>query len=322
MVNTNHVTSQATSPASSPASSPTAIPDYLCFLEGRYQRLCDARVSVLDRGFVFGDGIYEVVPVYGQRLFRFDEHMARLARNLQKVRITPPLQALDQWLETIRPLVTALAQNHGAADQLLYIQVTRGVAMRDHVMPTGIEPTLFMMSTPMKSPTAEQRHAGVACVTARDFRWERGDIKSVSLLGNVMARQLSADHQATETILLRDGAHGGPWLTEASASNVWIVHEGALLGPPKSEHMLEGIRVELLRELCEDCGIAYNLRPISEADLLAADEVLLSSATKEVLPVTRIDNEGVGHGALRGKPGPVYARLYEAYQRAKATQSI
>jgi D-alanine transaminase len=238
------------------------------------------------------------------------------------VRIAPPLEGEDRWLELIRPLVTALAQNHGAADQLLYIQVTRGVAMRDHVMPVGLEPTLFMMSTPMKPPTAEQRHGGVACITARDFRWERGDIKSISLLANVMARQLSADHQATETILLRDGAHGGPWLTEAAASNVWIVHEGALLGPPKSEHMLEGIRVELLRELCEDCGIAYNLRPISEADLRAADEVLLSSATKEVLAVTRLDGEAVGHGAMRGKPGPVYARLHEAYQRAKATQSI
>ena len=157
----------------------------------------------------------------------------------------------------------------------------------------------------------------MACVTARDFRWERGDIKSISLLGNVLARQISADHGALETIMFRDG-----WLTEAAASNVWIAHEGALLGPPKSEHVLEGIRVELLRELCADCGIAYNLRPISEADVLAADEVMLSSATKEILPVTRIDGELVGHGALRGKPGPVYARLYEAYQQAKLTMSI
>ncbi|MEP7283772.1 MAG: aminotransferase class IV, partial [Rubrivivax sp.] len=201
--------------------------------------------------------------------------------------------------------------------QLVYIQVTRGVALRDHVMPPDIEPTVFMMASPMKPPTAEQRHQGVACVTARDFRWERGDIKSISLLGNVLARQISADHGATETIMFRDG-----FLTEASASNVWVVHEGALLGPPKSEHVLEGIRVELLRELCEEEGIAYNLRPIPEADVLAADEVLLSSATKEVLPVTKIDGEGVGHGALRGKPGPVYARLHEAYQRAKRRQSI
>jgi D-alanine transaminase len=194
--------------------------------------------------------------------------------------------------------------------------------MRDHVMPKGLTPTLFMMTTPMKPPSAEQRHHGVACVTARDFRWERGDIKSISLLGAVMSRQLSADHGAVETVMLRDGPQGGPWLTEAAASNVWVVHEGALLGPPKSEHLLEGIRYELLRELCDDVGVAYNLRPISEADLRSADEVLLTSATKEVLAVTKLDGEAVGHGAMRGKPGPVYARLHEAYQRAKALHSI
>ena len=298
-----------------------ALPDTLCYLNGRFQRLCDAQVSVLDRGFIFGDGIYEVVPVYGRKLFRFDEHMARLARSLGKLRIANPFNR-EEWLERIRPLVAALAEQQGADDQLVYLQITRGVALRDHVMPADIEPTVFMMVSAMKPPTAEQRHQGVACTTARDFRWERGDIKSISLLGNVLARQLSADHGAAETILFRDGAQGGPWLTEAAACNVWIVHEGALLGPPKSEHVLEGIRVELLRELCEDAGIAYNLRPLSEADVRAADEVLLSSATKEVLPVTKIDGEAVGHGALRGKPGPVYARLHEAYQRAKATQSI
>jgi D-alanine transaminase len=173
------------------------------------------------------------------------------------------------------------------------------------------------MCNPMKHPTAEQRHHGVACTTARDFRWERGDIKSISLLGNVLARQMSADHGATETIMFRDG-----WLTEAAACNVWIVKDGAFLGPPKSEHVLEGIRVELLHELCEEEGIAYNLKPISEADVHSADEVILSSATKEVLPVTKLDGEPVGHGALRGKPGPVYARLHEAYQRAKLTQSV
>ena len=298
----------------------TALPDTLCYLNGRYLRLADAQVSVLDRGFIFGDGVYEVVPVYGRKLFRFDEHMARLARSLGKLRIGNPF-GREQWLERIRPLVAALAERPGSDDQLVYIQVTRGVALRDHVMPTDIEPTVFMMVNTMKPPSLEQRHHGVACMTARDFRWERGDIKSISLLGNVLARQISADHGAAETIMFRDGAHGGPWLTEAAASNVWVVHEGALLGPPKSEHVLEGIRVDLLRELCEEVGIAYNLRPLSETDVRAADEVLLSSATKEVLPVTKIDGEPVGHGALRGKPGPVYARLYEAYQRAKANQS-
>jgi len=289
--------------------------DALVYLNGEILPISQAKVSVLDRGFVFGDGIYEVVPVYDQRLFRFDEHMARLNRSLAKLRIPNPATR-DEWLARCRQLVASTAEASGAQDQLVYIQVTRGVAPRDHVMPVGLTPTVFMMANPMKPATAEQRHKGVACTTARDFRWERGDIKSISLLGNVLARQMSADHGAVETILFRDG-----FLTEAAASNVWIAHEGALLGPPKSDHVLEGIRFDLLRELCEDCGIAYNLRPIPEADVRAADEVMLSSATKEIIAVTQIDGEAVGHGALRGKPGPVYARLFEAYQRAKASMA-
>ena len=288
------------------------IPEIVCYLNGEFLPLREAKVSVLDRGFLFGDGIYEVLPVYGRRLFRFEEHMARLGRNLAKVRIANPHTAV-RWLELCRELVAVQPDE----DQALYLQVTRGVAPRHHVMPVDVAPTVFMMSNPLVQPSADERHRGVACVTARDFRWERGDLKSISLLGNVLARQMSADHGAAETILLRDG-----FLTEASASNVWVVHEGAVLGPPKSEHVLEGIRYELIRELCEEEGIAFNLRPIAEADLLSADEVMLSSAAKEVLPVTSIDGQPVGHGALRGKPGPVYARLYEAYQRAKQAQSL
>ena len=289
-----------------------SLPDTLCHLNGQTLPLREAKVSVLDRGFIFGDGIYEVVPVYGRRFFRFDEHMARLQRSLGKLRIVNP-HTRDGWLALLRELVAAQPAN----DQLVYIEVTRGVALRDHVMPVGIPPTVFAMTSPMKPPSAEMRHQGVACITARDFRWERGDIKSVSLLGNVLARQMSADHGAAETVMFRDG-----WLTEASGSNVWVVHEGALLGPPKDDHVLEGIRYNLLAELCEEVGIAYNLRPIAEADVHAADELMLSSATKEVLPITKLDGELVGHGAMRGRPGPVYARLYEAYQRAKTEQSI
>jgi D-alanine transaminase len=288
------------------------LPDSLCYLNGAFGPLAETKVSVLDRGFIFGDGVYEVVPVYGRRVFRFDEHMARLSRNLAKLRIANP-HGSAEWLEKCRTLIAAQASD----DQLVYIQVTRGVALRDHVMPADITPTVFMMVNAMKPPTPEQRHHGVACVTARDFRWERGDIKSISLLGNVLARQISADHGAVETVMFRDG-----FLTEAAASNVWVVHEGALLGPPKSEHVLEGIRYDLLRELCEEEGIAYNLRPIPETEVFSADEILLSSATKEVLAVTQLDHQPVGHGALRGKPGPVYTRLHHAYQRAKATQSI
>ena len=292
--------------------TPVTLPDTLCHLNGQTLPLRDAKVSVLDRGFIFGDGVYEVIPVYGRRLFRFDEHLARLSRSLAKLRIPNPHDR-DGWLALARELCAA----QPSQDQLIYIEITRGVALRDHVMPEGLTPTVFVMTSAMKPPSAEMRHHGVTCITARDFRWERGDIKSVSLLGAVLARQISADHGAAETVMFRDG-----WLTEAAASNVWVVHEGALLGPPKSEHVLEGIRYDLLAELCEEVGIAYNLRPIAESDVRAADELILSSATKEVLPITKLDGELVGHGAMRGKPGPVYARLYEAYQRAKVEQSI
>lgn len=288
------------------------IPQGSCYLNGAMLPLSEARISPLDRGFLFGDGVYELVPVYGGRMFLVEDHLERLDRSLARLRIANPLSR-QEWLQLGRRLV----EQAGGGDQWWYLQVTRGEAPRDHVMPPDITPTVFSYCMPPAWPTAEQRHQGVACITARDFRWQRGDIKSISLLGNVLARQISADQGAQETLLFRDG-----FLTEASASNVWIVKEGALLGPPRSELLLEGVRMGLLHELCEELGIGYNLRPIAEAEVFAADEILLSSATKEVLPVTRLDHEPVGHGALHGKPGPVYARLHEAYQRAKALQSV
>ena len=295
----------------------TALPDTLCYLDGEFLPLNQAKVSVMDRGFLFGDGAYESIPVYRRRLFRFDDHMARLERSLGKLEIEADLDR-EAWLARVRKVVDA----NPADDQLVYLQVTRGVAPRSHLMPAGLEPTVFVTTSERTQPTPAQRVQGLACVTARDFRWERGDIKSISLLGNVLARKISADQEADETILLRDDGSGGPWLTEGASSNVWIVHEGALLGPAPDEHVLAGVRIELLRELCEETGIAFNLRPVSEADVRAADEVLLSSASKEVIAVTHLDGEQVGHGALRGRPGPVYARLHEAYQRAIQSQSI
>ena len=285
-----------------------SLPDTLCYLNGNYTPVHEAKVSVLDRGFIFGDGIYEVVPVYGRKLFRFAQHMARLQRSLASVRISQPMDEAA-WLERCRHLIDAQASE----DQMVYIQVTRGVAPRDHVMPPDIVPTVFMMSQAMKPPAAQALARGVACVTARDFRWERADIKSTSLLGNVLARQMSADVGAVETVLLRDGL-----LTEASSSNVWVVHGGAVFGAPKSAHVLEGIRYELIRELCDKEGLPFELRPISEAEVRGADELLLSSASKEVLPVTELDGRPIGDGV----PGPVFARLHAAYQRAKAEQSV
>ncbi|MEN9544305.1 MAG: hypothetical protein RLZZ598_1138, partial [Pseudomonadota bacterium] len=218
-----------------------------CYLNGDFMPLGQARVSPLDRGFMFGDGAYEALPVYGRRLFRADEHLARLERSLGRLRIDNP-HSSGEWIALIRMLVQRLVEGEDSEDQLVYLQVTRGIplpsmAPRDHVMPQGIAPTVFMMTGPMRRPSVQQRHEGVACISARDFRWEHGDLKVTSLLGNVLARQISADQDAAETVLLRESPSGARFLTEASAANVWIVKDGALIGPPRSEHLLEGIRV-------------------------------------------------------------------------------
>jgi D-alanine transaminase len=251
------------------------------------------------------------VPCYGGSLFRFEQHMARLERSLAELRIPNPLSRA-QWRAIARQLLDAYAASSGspleAGNQLIYIQVTRGVAMRDHAMPEGLTPTVFVMCNAMKLPGEALRTQGVACVTADDFRWEKAHIKSTSLLGAVLARQISVDANATETIMFRNG-----FLSEAASSNVWIVKNGRLLGAPKDNLVLEGIRYGLIEELCRAQGIPLDLRRISRAEVLGADEVLLSSATKEVLPVTRIDGLPVGNG----QPGPVYAQLYAGYQAAK-----
>lgn len=291
-------------------SSP-ALPALPCYLNGEYTLLPDAKVSVMDRGFIFGDGVYEVVPVYGRCLFRFEQHMARLDRSLAELRIPNP-HTRGQWRAIAEQLVADFARGTGEdpekIEQMVYLQVTRGVALRDHAMLPGLTPTVFVMTNTMKLPAESLRQAGVSCVTAADFRWEKAHIKSTSLLGAVLARQISVDAGATETIMFREGL-----LSEGASSNVWVVKDGVLMGPPRDNLVLEGIRYGLLEEICGTYGIAFELRTISRQDVLAADEVLLSSATKEVLPVTRIDGQPVGDG----RPGPVYAQLYAGYQAAK-----
>ena len=289
-----------------------ALPSLPCYLNGEYTLLPDAKISVMDRGFIFGDGVYEVLPVYGGCPFRFEQHMARLERNLAELRIPNP-NTRAQWHEIATKLIADYAASTGSdiekTDQMVYIQVTRGVALRDHAMIEGLTPTVFVLSNAMKMPSEAQRREGVACVTAEDFRWQKAHIKSVSLLGAVLARQISVDAGAAETIMFRDGM-----LSEAAASNVWVVKGGVLMGPPKDNLVLEGIRYAVLEDICRTHGIPLALRRISRAEVLAADEVLLSSATKEVLSVTRIDGQPVGNG----QPGPVYAQLYAGYQAAKA----
>ena len=288
------------------------LPPLPCYLNGEFTELPNAKISVMDRGFIFGDGIYEVVPVYGGQLFRFAQHMARLGRSLKELRIANPLLA-DQWMDIAHKLIASHAHSTGASaeniDQLIYIQVTRGVALRDHVMPTDITPTVFVMINTMKLPSEAQRSQGVACVTANDFRWEKAHIKSTSLLGAVLARQISFDAGAVETIMFRDG-----FLSEAAASNVWVVKDGKVLGTPKDNLVLEGIRYGLIEDICRARGIPFELRRVSLEEVKSADEVLLSSATKEVLPVTLLDGQPVGSG----QPGPVYAQLYAGYCEAKA----
>lgn len=288
-----------------------SLTDLPCYLNGEYTTLRHAKVSVMDRGFIFGDGIYEVVPVYGGRPFRFDEHLARLERSLDELRIPNPMTRAE-WRALVERLVRAWADQAGVpleqTDQLAYIQITRGVAMRDHVMLPGLEPTVFAMANRMALPSPEARAKGVACVSADDFRWRKAHIKSISLAGAVMSRQISADAGALETVMYRDG-----FLSEAAASNVWVVKDGAVLGVPKDNLVLEGIRFGLVEQLCREAGIPFQLRRITRDEVLAADELLLSSATKEVLPVTTLDGRPVGDG----QPGPIYQRLYAGYQRAK-----
>lgn len=294
------------------------LPATLCYLNGEYTALKDAKISVLDRGFIFGDGVYEVVPAYGGSLFRFEQHMARLNRSLAELRIANPLSSVA-WHEIATKLIAnyaradwATGQKDSQINQIIYIQVSRGVAMRDHPMLPGLTPTVFVMTNAMKLPSAQQRSEGVACVTADDFRWEKAHIKSTSLLGAVFSRQISVDAGALETIMFR-----GDYLSEASSSNVWIIKDGKVMGPPKDQLVLEGIRYGLIEEICRASGIAFGLRRLTRAEVLDADEILLSSATKEVLPVTRLDGQPVGRGLERGRPGPIYASLYAGYQHAK-----
>jgi D-alanine transaminase len=282
------------------------LPSTPCHLNGQILPLNQAQVSVMDRGFIFGDGVYEVLSVYGGRIFRFAEHMARLERSLAEVRIHNPHDSAG-WAALVNDLI-AHPDTPAAPSHLIYIQITRGVAMREHTMIAGLKPTVFIMIQPMVEASVAQRTEGVYCVSAEDFRWKKAHIKSTSLLGAVMSRQISADAGAAETVMFRDGM-----LSEAAASNIWVVKDNTVMGPVKDNLVLEGIRYGVLERLCADLDLRYALRPIARAEVFGADELLVTSATKEVLPITRLDDQPIGNG----KPGPVYQALYTAYQGLK-----
>ncbi|HZW11724.1 MAG TPA: D-amino acid aminotransferase [Noviherbaspirillum sp.] len=277
--------------------------DPLVYLNGEMTPLSEAKIPVLDRGFIFGDGIYDVIPMYGRRLFRAKQHIARLFRSMHEVAIPNP-HTEEEWMA----LIARVSDAHPADDQLIYMQVTRGVAKRAHAFPPEVKPTVFIMTNGLTVPTAQVRDSGVACVSVEDQRWLRCDIKSTSLLGNVLAAQHAAEHGALEAIQFRDG-----FLTEGASSNVWIVKNGVLMAPPRDRLILEGIRYGLMEELCVSCNIPFQARKIARDEVFAADEVLLSSAGREVLPVSTIDGKNIANG----KPGPLFKKLYAAYQDAK-----
>jgi len=277
------------------------------FLNGQWQPLSEAKVSVLDRGFIFGDGIYEVVPAYSKRPFRIESHLNRLMRSLTAIRIRSPYDK-EQWAALFHEIVTRNAGD----DQFVYIQVTRGVAKRDHAFPNPeVTPTVFAMSTAFHQPSQKIREEGVAVVTLPDERWLHCDIKSTALLGNVLARQSAADRGVMEGVMFRDG-----FLTEGSSSNVWMVKDGVLCAPIKNHLVLEGIRYGLFEELAAKLSIPLQIRRIRQAEVAGADELMISSATKEVLPVVKMDSRLVGHASHAGKPGPIYKKLRQAYDEA------
>lgn len=275
-----------------------------CYLNGECLPLAEARISPLDRGFLYGDGAYEVMPVYGGRPFRLEAHCARLTRSLGEIRMDDP-HSRPEWCDIF---ATLIARN-GGGDQYIYWQVTRGAERgRNHAPLPDIPRTVFAFCAPLPVAAPAVLEKGVACVTAEDTRWARCDIKSVALLANVLLRQLAVDAQAAEAILLRSGE-----LMEASASTVHVVIGGELRTPPNSRKILSGTTRGVVEELAARTGVPCRAATITEAELRSADEIWISAATREVQPVTTLDGQPVG----AGRPGPLWRRVYDEFQRWK-----
>lgn len=273
------------------------------YLNGEFAPLEEAKVSVLDRGFIFGDGVYEVIPSYGRKLFRLEQHLRRLQNSLDAIRIANPLTD-QQWCEALERIIN---DNEGV-DQSIYLQVTRGKAKRDHRFPDGAEPTVFVMSTPLQSVPAEILEQGISAVTVTDIRWQWCYIKSINLLPNILLRQQAADNDAEEAILVRDGV-----VTEGAASNVFVVKDGVLMTPPKSEHLLPGITRDLVVELAARHELRCEQQDFDVDTLQGAEEIWLTSSTKEIMPVTQLDGKPIGEG----QPGSVWQHMYGLYQEYK-----
>jgi len=280
------------------------------YLNGEYMPITEAKISVLDRGFIFGDGVYEVIPVYSRKAFRLAEHLRRLQHSLDGIRLPNP-HSDGEWANIIGEIVA----RNGDEDQYLYLHITRGVAKRDHAFPNPpVKPTVFLMSNPLPAPPTALLQSGVGAVTAQDNRWLRCDIKSIALLPNVLLRQTAVDAGCAETILMRAGSNNeSAFMTEGSASNIFVVRNGKLLAPPKDNLMLPGITYDVILEIAAANDIPHEVRKIPMAEVFAADELLLTSSTKEVLAITQLDRKPVGSG----KPGEMFALLHKLYQDFK-----
>lgn len=274
------------------------------FFNGTFVPLEDVRISPLDRGFLFADGVYEVIPAYHGKLFRLRDHLTRLERSLREIRLDPP--AID-WPGVLAELVT----RNGAGNQAVYLQITRGVmSARDHIFPEGdTAPTVFAMSSPLADrPTAELKQ-GIAAITLEDTRWQRCDIKSIALLPNVLARQQAREAGADEAILLRDS-----FVTEGAATSVFLVRDGAVQTPPPGNELLPGITRQVVGELAQSLQIPVQEERIPVDALFTADEVWLASTTREISAVTRLNGHPIGDG----RPGPVWHAIHESFQQLKA----
>jgi len=277
----------------------------IVYLNGDYMPIDQARVSVLDRGFLFGDGVYEVIPAYGGHLLRIDEHLNRLQNSLDAIHLANPLSR-EQWLEILQVL---LDENDGE-DQSVYLQLSRGVApQRDHAYPADTRPTVFIMVNPLKAVDRQQLSQGVSAITLDDIRWRACNIKATALLANTMLRQQATEAGAAEAILIRDG-----FATEGAASNIFLVLDGVLLTPPTGPLLLPGITRDLVLELARQQGIPCEERSVSEAELRRAEEIWLTSSTKEILPVIQLDGQPVANG----QAGPIWETMIDIYQTYKA----
>lgn len=280
----------------------------IVYLNGEYLPLDQAKISVLDRGFLFADGVYEVIPAYGGRLLRMQEHMQRLQNSLNSIRLENPLSN-EQWLEITEKLLTDNPNTGSGEDKYVYLQVTRGVAeKRNHGFPDEVNQTVFMMVSEMAPVNKEELRSGVSAITLDDIRWKACNVKSISLLGNILLRQQAHDNDAAEAILINDGL-----VTEGAASNVFAVINDVLVTAPTGTRLLPGITRDLIIELAAENGVAYEERDFTEAELLSASEIWFSSSTKEIMPVVTLNGKPVANG----QSGPIWEKMIDIYQAYK-----